>query len=216
MRKWERSLFILLCCGILALPGARQAFTGEGDPLAENPTGSREAPTDGDAGKENSNPVPARREGAEGERESVTVVIETRMWQKQPPPEKMTVEDAIRYCAELDLGGRRDWRLPTVDELRALIKGCPETEIGGACSTRDKNHGHPSWSEACQGCPYERGPAQGCYRSKELKGDCGWTWSSVCPERCDDDVWGVNFRDGSVTTSYTYHEEIVRCVRSQP
>jgi hypothetical protein len=36
--------------------------------------------------------------------------IETKSW-----------EDAISYCENLDLDGKRDWRLPNINELQSLI-----------------------------------------------------------------------------------------------
>ena len=41
--------------------------------------------------------------------------------------------EAGRYCAELELDGYKDWRLPDSDELRGLIAGNPATESGGQC-----------------------------------------------------------------------------------
>lgn len=37
-------------------------------------------------------------------------------------------EEADSYCKELKEGGHRDWRLPTVDELKMIIRNCPKTE----------------------------------------------------------------------------------------
>jgi len=33
---------------------------------------------------------------------------------------KMTWEEAVKFCEELEFDGKKDWRLPTLDELRAL------------------------------------------------------------------------------------------------
>jgi hypothetical protein len=47
-------------------------------------------------------------------------------WQQDFSPEKYTWKDANRYCEELNLSGHKDWRLPTLEELKSLIeKGMP-------------------------------------------------------------------------------------------
>lgn len=38
------------------------------------------------------------------------------MWQKTPPSDKMTYDQAMEYIENLNLGGYTDWRLPTIKE----------------------------------------------------------------------------------------------------
>lgn len=42
------------------------------------------------------------------------------VWQKVGPARRGTWEEALRACSELDLAGRKDWRLPNIKELRSL------------------------------------------------------------------------------------------------
>ena len=37
--------------------------------------------------------------------------------------------EAEDYCVKLEEGGHKDWRLPTVDELKMLIRNCPKTDL---------------------------------------------------------------------------------------
>jgi hypothetical protein len=40
--------------------------------------------------------------------------------------DKMQMKDAATYCKELKLGGFSDWRIPTFEEMKILLKGFPE------------------------------------------------------------------------------------------
>jgi len=42
------------------------------------------------------------------------------MWKKDESP-NLNWENALKYCQELDLGGYRDWRLPTIRELPTIL-----------------------------------------------------------------------------------------------
>ena len=42
-------------------------------------------------------------------------------WQKAPPDQTYTFDDAVAYCDALALGGHDDWRLPTRIELTSIV-----------------------------------------------------------------------------------------------
>ncbi|MBX7096104.1 MAG: hypothetical protein K1X89_00190 [Myxococcaceae bacterium] len=68
-------------------------------------------------------------------------------------------------CSGLSIAGYSDWRVPTIDELRTRIVGCPATGPGGACavSTTCTDAG-TCLTPACNGCGYRTGPdPYGCY-----------------------------------------------------
>jgi len=57
-----------------------------------------------------------------------TVRIDGFEWARASNGENITWPEAVEYCDQLDLGGREDWRLPTLDELATLHDG--ETSEG--------------------------------------------------------------------------------------
>ena len=80
--------------------------------------------------------------------------------------------DANRYCDELVLGGYSDWRTPTIDEIRTLIRGNPATETGGDCPITDGS-ARADDASACTGSAQNEGPgSDGCYWAEELTGTC--------------------------------------------
>ena len=143
-------------------------------------------------------------------------------WQVTPTGEFMNWSDAKAHCAGLSLDGG-GWRLPTIGELRTLIRGCPGTVTGGACEVTDSCLSYSScWDQgACVSCWNGAGPDEGlqngCYWPDEMQGKCDWYWSSSSSTDDDYYAWTVNFIYGSV-----YHGDVsggvsldthVRCVR---
>lgn len=73
--------------------------------------------------------------------------------------------DAVSYCNGLTLGGRTDWRLPTIYELIDVARGCNGiTSNPGPASQfstcRIGSDGNPF---DCNACPLGQGPTNGCY-----------------------------------------------------
>ncbi len=60
------------------------------------------------------------------------IVIDGRIWSK-PSENKLSWNDAVEYCRKYS-----DWHLPTINELRTLIRNCPNTEPGGLCNLTDE------------------------------------------------------------------------------
>ena len=59
--------------------------------------------------------------------------------EKHSIPGPATVEDLISFCDDLVEGGFSDWKMPTIDELRRLIRNCSNTEPYGICSISEEN-----------------------------------------------------------------------------
>ena len=66
------------------------------------------------------------------------------------------------YCDNLVLAGHDDWRLPTIDELRTLVRGISTIEPGGKCPTsescsdqatcNDDKENTQGFGNSCLGC----------------------------------------------------------------
>ncbi|MCP4606630.1 MAG: DUF1566 domain-containing protein [Proteobacteria bacterium] len=137
-------------------------------------------------------------------------------WQDPPSRSQYGRQEAINYCNILSLRGYDDWRLPSIDELRSLIRGCLNTEPGGSCQVTDES----IWldiTENCWGCRYGDGPGiNGCFWSEELTDDlCGagginqWFWSSSN----SDTEWYILFTEAQISYENETLKANARCVR---
>ena len=139
-------------------------------------------------------------------------------WQVTPTGGVMTWPDAKAHCAGLSLDGG-GWHLPTIGELRTLIRGCPATEDGGSCNVEEGDC--LAWlcrDDSCSGCSGGDGPGEGgMYWPDEVEGDCCWYFSSSSVADHDNYVWGVNFPSGVVNFDDNNDDvddggKLVRCV----
>ncbi len=135
-------------------------------------------------------------------------------WQTTTQQQPMIWQDALAYCDSLNVGGRDDWRLPSIDELRTLIQGCSSSEGGGACNVSDSCTAPWCNNGACGGCSYRRGPApSGMYIQVDLDGPVHDVWSSTAADL--NTAWRVNFNLGDVVAyDKGAAHNTARCVRS--
>jgi hypothetical protein len=90
------------------------------------------------------------------------------VWLKSPDTVKRTWDDAMQACTTLSAGGRRGWRLPTVEELLSVQDFDVSTLIKLPA-------GHPF--QNIQGC-------------------CYWT-SEICTTYNSDKAWYVRMGEGA-------------------
>ena len=133
-------------------------------------------------------------------------------WQN-PPESEMTWQESMDYCEGLTLDGHADWHLPTISELRSLMRGCPDTQTGGSCGVVDECLSGACSSDKCYGCSGDGGPDGGCYWPVEAEGPCSWYWSSSTREYSDDSAWHINFGYGGIASPNKAYSSHVRCVR---
>ena len=134
-------------------------------------------------------------------------------WQNPAADGTMSLAQATAHCDSLQLAGSR-WRLPSVGELRSLIRGCPLTETGGVCNVApDDCLGWGCPSQKCEGCSPKEGPANGCYWPAMFADECTWYWTSSLVADQKTSAWYVNFPLGSIHNIPTINLLSVRCVR---
>jgi hypothetical protein len=141
-------------------------------------------------------------------------------WQEPPAQDgsgQYTWEEAVAYCDDLELWGHSDWRLPTIDELRSFIRGCPATMTGGTCGVTDAC---PFWGcyveEDCEGCPLLEGPDNmGYYWDTEYSGAPGWYWAATTDPDQPGSAWFVMYSTANLNLFNLGFDAkgAVRCVR---
>ncbi|MCZ7584710.1 MAG: DUF1566 domain-containing protein [Deltaproteobacteria bacterium] len=143
-----------------------------------------------------------------------TDTVSGLMWTIDPAEETMNWAEADAYCNGSVYGGVDDWRLPTISELRSLIRGCDVTAPGGACGVTDDclNAGE-CWSEVCWECVEGTGPADGIFWPSELRGPGGWYWSASLVADYSGWAWAIPFWGGDIDTYDMSLDVYVRCVR---
>jgi len=147
-------------------------------------------------------------------------------WQNQPEEDRMSWQDAAGYCRDLSLDGHDDWRLPSLGELRSLIRSCESTESGGTCDATDECLSYAECG-VCKGCAVGRGPAvgagicdstavTGCYYPDDLAGSAARYWSSSpCTDRADY-FWVVDYTRGGIDIAPGNSLAFVKCVKCSP
>jgi len=135
-------------------------------------------------------------------------------WQEPPAQLSMDWSEAKQYCDGLAVDGG-GWHLPTVEELRTLIVGCPATETGGSCNVGGGDCLEQSCrADSCVGCTFYAGPADGgCYWPDELQGNCYSYWTSSAVEDKDSAAWHIGFFGAYISPGFISDGTHVRCAK---
>ena len=130
-------------------------------------------------------------------------------WQANRVPKAASWDGAKKYCEDLELAGKSDWRLPNIDELKSLVTGCDKTAACGItseCLSFTSCGGQQCKNNTCE---------SGNYMPAEVgqQNDSYWTISEESVST--NNAWLVNFSNGSVfyqaKTSTSFY---ARCVRN--
>lgn len=125
--------------------------------------------------------------------------------------ENRTWQDAVNHCEALDYEGFSDWRLPNLDELKSLVKGCStisSCEITSSCTGYTACHGG---TDAC-----DKGCGKGNYLPPQLGQQNLMYWTSDVEEQTPKNAWLVDFSYGTVKYLLkTWDNKLGRCVRGE-
>ncbi|MEI6126035.1 MAG: DUF1566 domain-containing protein [Pseudomonadota bacterium] len=144
-----------------------------------------------------------------------------------PQDSGVTHADAVKYCEGLVFGGYDDWRLPTIDELRTLVRGNANTESDGECPLTEGSPMTAMNDPACAPIASYGGPGiGGCYWPEGLTGSCsrpdpasqGHPLEYMSVTACPDTGWYgvVMFDNSAVCWNHINTLADVRCVRNTP
>jgi len=148
------------------------------------------------------------------------------MWQIEPTGEEMSWYTATDHCSNLTLDGYSNWRIPTLSELRSIVRDCPNMETNGECRVND---GCLSYfqcydDEYCEGNYCEESKSaektsSQCHWPIEFGNSCTpdlWFWSSSIRPEAEHVAWAIQFYSaGLYNFDREFHERHVRCVRNK-
>jgi len=108
---------------------------------------------------------------------------------------KMEWSSAKTYCSSVTDGGFDNWRLPTINELRSVIKNCSKTETGGACLVTDSCTKNDCY--VADNCSCAQNNTPGYYSKLNFSDDY---WTSTYNASAGDNSWNwyVSFNNAEV------------------
>ena len=129
----------------------------------------------------------------------------------------MNWSQAVDYCKNLQEGGKGEWRLPNIDELRFLIRSHSKTVVGGECGISEVNNCLASdcrnWDVCSKSIDKDKRQDSNTYNIFSKLGDEGRLWSSSSQSDKEDFAWDVNFSNGDIDSNDKNTSYFVRCVR---
>ena len=125
----------------------------------------------------------------------------------------MIWEDAVNYCDKLTEGGYSDWRLPSISEVRTLIKACHGTRTGDRCGVTDSCLSIDCLDYNCSLCE----PKSDGYYSKIDINHTSWNlfWSASEVSGSVARAWGIELYTGSIAEKFKNEYGVFRCVRGE-
>ena len=118
------------------------------------------------------------------------------------------------YCHNLEEDGHKDWRLPTIDELRVLVQSHPGTAADGKCSVSEK-YGtiaiYRRLEDACKGMDGNHFSKLGDI-VQLLSSTIAYTFTPY--DAYGRDIWLIDFKNGAIDEDdSSLVRGYVRCVR---
>jgi hypothetical protein len=122
--------------------------------------------------------------------------------------------DAKSFCTGVKWDGMTGWRLPTIAELRTLVRECPATGTGGTCGVTYGCLQSSCLDSTCGGCDSGGGPGPvGEYLPPQITGPSGWYWSSSIVTDLSDQAWIIQYDGATINIGLLGSQNVVRCVK---
>lgn len=135
-------------------------------------------------------------------------------WQNGSFTSTSTHSTATTYCSNLSLGSYSDWRLPSIGELRSLVRGCSYSQTGGSCGVTDSCTSYTTCFTSCSACNSSSGPSDsGMYWDADLTDFGNSFWSSTVLSDYTSYRYKIDFTTAGLGYSETTASNYVRCVR---
>lgn len=152
------SLFLVVACG------------GNGQPDPDDTDGDVSEVTDGDTTDTDDDTTEASEDNVPSWTDPTTGL----RWGLDQKEFGYNHDAAVDYCQKMGA----NWRLPTISELRSIVRGCAATATGGPCKVTDECLDlHSCWDGViCQECPSLE--ENSSYQPQELGESRGMLWSS--------------------------------------
>lgn len=135
-------------------------------------------------------------------------------WTVAQVAQNRNFQGALDACASLRLCPDVKWRLPTIDELRTIVRNCPNVERGGACRVMNGCGDRSACVMNCSACSSDSSSGDPKFRIEQLVG-YAWEWSSSVVLNDPDSVWMLAFNTGDIgSISRDSTSPAVRCVKT--
>ena len=139
----------------------------------------------------------------------------TLQWQKFASASPVSKTSADNICDALTIDGKSDWRVPSISELRSLVRNCTASytapidgcNVSDSCSMASQCFS----ANSCQACA-----GAACYGESNLADICQSEWSSTSNMGATNSQhWTLNFIDGGIIPQNDTSSHYVRCVSGQ-
>lgn len=112
----------------------------------------------------------------------------------RPSDNTMGWSSAQTHCNSVTDGGKNDWKLPGIDELRTVIINCENTETDGTCRVTDSHRNYNNDYKKAE-CSCEQNDTQGYYSKLGFSANY---WTSQLDSSDTTYSWYISFKTAEI------------------